>query len=80
MEEKRRRLESTLLTGRDIDETVTLTPEVQIILKQSSAKLQLSPRSYHRLIKVARTIADLDNAENIQPNHVFEALQYRVKL
>ena len=59
---------------------VTLTPEVQTILKQSSAKLQLSPRSYHRLIKVARTIADLDNAKIIQPNHVFEALQYRVKL
>lgn len=68
------------MTGRDIDETVELTPEVQAILKQSSAKLNLSPRGYHRLIKVARTIADLDNAEVIQANHVFEALQYRVKL
>ena len=68
------------MTSRDIDETVTLTPEVQTLLKQSSAKLQLSPRSYHRLIKVARTIADLDNAETIEPSHVFEALQYRVKL
>jgi magnesium chelatase family protein len=68
------------MTSRDIDETITLTSEVQAILKQSSTKLQLSPRSYHRLIKVARTIADLDNAEVIGPTHVFEALQYRVKL
>jgi len=68
------------MTSRDINEIVELTDEVQSILKQSSAKLQLSPRSYHRLIKVARTIADLDQAEIIQPTHVFEALQYRVKL
>ena len=68
------------MTSRDIDEVIKLTPEVQAILKESSAKLKLSPRSYHRLIKVARTIADLDNADMIEPNHVFEALQYRVKL
>lgn len=68
------------MSARDIDSTITLTPEVEDILKLSSAKLNLSPRSYHRLIKVARTIADLDNKENIEPTHLYEALQYRVKL
>jgi len=68
------------MTGRDIDDTITLTTEIKEILKTSSAKLNLSPRSYHRLIKVSRTVADLDKKENIEPAHVFEALQYRVKM
>jgi len=68
------------MTARDIEEVITLSPEVQDLLKASSAKLNLSPRSYHRLIKVARTIADLDEATNITPQHVLEALQYRVKV
>lgn len=68
------------MSARDLEATVTLTPEVQEILKLSSAKLNLSPRSYHRLIKVARTIADLDQKETIEPPHLFEALQYRVKV
>lgn len=68
------------MSGRDIDETLTLSREVTELLKTSSQKLNLSPRSYHRVIKVARTIADLDNAEHIEPSHIFEALQYRVKI
>lgn len=68
------------MSGRDIDETLTLTDEVKDLLKTSSQKLNLSPRSYHRLIKVSRTIADLDNSEHILPTHIFEALQYRVKM
>ncbi len=68
------------MSARDISATIKLTDEVENILKTSSAKLNLSPRSYHRLLKVARTIADLDASEDIKPNHLFEALQYRVKL
>lgn len=68
------------MSSRDIDDIITLTPAVKDILKASSAKLNLSPRSYHRLIKVAQTIADLDNADIIEPKHLLEALQYRVKL
>lgn len=68
------------MTSRDIDDVITLTPAVKDILKASSAKLNLSPRSYHRLIKVAQTIADLEGADIIEPKHLLEALQYRVKL
>lgn len=68
------------MSARDIESTIALTPEVEKILKTSSAKLNLSPRSYHRLIKVAQTIADLDQKANIEPGHLYEALQYRIKL
>jgi magnesium chelatase family protein len=67
------------MTGRDIEDTIVLTDDVKALLATSAAKLNLSPRSYHRLIKVARTIADLDGAELIAPPHVMEALQYRVR-
>jgi magnesium chelatase family protein len=66
------------MTSRDIDFCIKLNPTVSELLKSSSQKLNLSPRSYHRLIKVARTIADLDNNEEIETKHVLEALQYRI--
>jgi magnesium chelatase family protein len=68
------------MSARDIDETIDLSEEVKAILKQSAQRLNLSPRSYHRVIKVSRTIADLEGENDIEPRHVFEALQYRVKL
>ncbi len=47
------------------------------LLNQSAERLQLSARAYHRTIKLARTIADLEGSENINQNHILEALQYR---
>ena len=48
-------------------------------LQLFAERLKLSPRSYLRIIKVARTIADLDNCETIEESHILEALQYRPK-
>ena len=71
---------NTNLSAREIEEHITLSNEVKDLLKLSSERLNLSPRAYHRLIKVARTIADLDDAADIETSHVLEALQYRVSV
>jgi magnesium chelatase family protein len=54
-----------------------LKKEVSDLLNLSAAKLDLSPRSYHRVIKLSRTIADLDGSLDIKEEHLLEALQYR---
>jgi magnesium chelatase family protein len=68
------------LTAREIEDQITLSADVKSLLKTSSARLNLSPRGYHRLIKVARTIADIDQHDEIEPKHILEALQYRVSV
>jgi magnesium chelatase family protein len=54
-----------------------LTPEIKKLLNDSAERLQLSARAYHRTIKLARTIADLDGSNDITSTHILEALQYR---
>ncbi|MFN3309265.1 MAG: YifB family Mg chelatase-like AAA ATPase [Anaerolineales bacterium] len=50
------------------------------LMRTATTRLQLSARAYHRVLKVARTIADLDGSEAIQVHHLAEALQYRPKI
>jgi magnesium chelatase family protein len=54
-----------------------LSDETKQLLNQSAERLQLSARAYHRVIKIARTIADLEGTESITTAHILEALQYR---
>lgn len=65
------------LTTRLMEKYCTLDEPSQSMLKQAFKKLNLSARAYTRILKVARTIADLDNQKNIQLNHLAEAIQYR---
>lgn len=51
----------------------------QTLIKAAMSQLQLSERAYHRILKLARTIADLARKESIQSTHLAEALQYRPK-
>lgn len=65
------------LTPKMIEKYCILDKECKEILELAFNKLGLSARAYTRILKVARTIADLDNKENIEKNHLLEAIQYR---
>lgn len=64
---------------RDMQKFLPLTTPALAVLKNASLRMDLSPRSYHKIIKLARTIADLAGAPHIEEHHVLEALQYRPK-
>ncbi len=68
------------MRAQDILRHAPLKEEVKQILNQSAERLQLSARAYHRIIKLARTIADLEEAVDIETSHILEALQYRPKI
>lgn len=65
------------LNNQDIKRHAQLTPEATALLNQAAEKLGISARAYMRTIKVARTIADLDNSTGVELSHISEALQYR---
>lgn len=82
--QKKRFAGSKILTNsemsvRDIKKYCALDDESKSVLQAAATRLDLSPRSYHRVIKLARTIADLANERNIKKEHLLEALQYRPK-
>jgi len=62
---------------KQIREFCKLSEDSLTLLKTAMEKLNLSARAYDRILKVSRTIADLANEQNISPNHIAEAIQYR---
>jgi magnesium chelatase family protein len=67
------------MRNKHLKDFAKLEDSANLLLKQAVNKFSLSARTYFRLIKVARTIADLGNSENIKDVHIAEALQYRVR-
>jgi magnesium chelatase family protein len=65
------------MTPKEIKEHCRLDDECSELLKMAMTELNLSARAYDRILKVSRTIADLDRSEKIQSQHISEAIQYR---
>ena len=62
---------------RHLRKYCVLTPECEKIMENAVTKLGFSARGYDRILKVARTVADLEGAEGLEPKHSSEAVQYR---
>ncbi len=67
------------LSSKDTIRLARLDPAARTLLERAGQKLKLSARSYFKVIKVARTIADIEDSDTILANHLSEALQYRAR-
>ena len=68
---------NAMMPARLLKKHCRLSAECSALLKTAVERIGLSARAYNRILKVARTIADLEGAADIQPEHVSEAIQYR---
>ncbi|PKO68115.1 MAG: ATP-dependent protease, partial [Betaproteobacteria bacterium HGW-Betaproteobacteria-17] len=65
------------LGTQEIDQHCTLDAAGEALLKQAIVRLNFSARAYHRVLKLARSVADLAGSECISATHLAEAIQYR---
>ncbi len=68
---------NTQMSSKQIRQYCQIDETGQVLLKNAMEKLGLSARAYDRILKVSRTIADLESSENIKTEHLAEAIQYR---
>jgi magnesium chelatase family protein len=68
---------NTEMTPIEVKDFCRVDPPSQSLLRTAMKQLHLTARAFHRILKLARTIADLDSADTIKANHIAEALQYR---
>jgi magnesium chelatase family protein len=65
------------MSSREIKEFCVISDDVRALLRSAIQQLSLSARAYDRILKVARTIADLSGSDKITVSHIAEAIQYR---
>jgi magnesium chelatase family protein len=65
------------MSSRQIRKYCFLDQESSSLLKSAMERLSLSARAYDRILKVSRTLADLEGKENVNSDHIAEAIQYR---
>ena len=66
------------LRGAQLDEMMQLSDPARVLLEQAMTQLGLSARGYDKVRRVSRTIADVSGSEDVKPEHVGEAVQYRL--
>jgi magnesium chelatase family protein len=67
------------MSVKDINNFVILEEEEKRLLENAAIKMDFSPRVFHKIKKIARTISDLENSDKVKSKHILEALQYRPK-
>jgi magnesium chelatase family protein len=68
------------MSTRDVKKYCEMSSECRTLMLSAASSMNLSARSYFKIIKIARTIADLSGEKKISTTHVAEALQYRPKI
>jgi magnesium chelatase family protein len=77
VQSERQRCSNSQMSNAQVEQHCELSKEDENLLSLAIEKLDLSARAYHRVLKISRTIADLDNSEQIRTGHIMEALSYR---